>query len=148
MSLLNIFRNKVFQNGLLILIFVLAFYFVYYKQWKEQGVSLKKTVYVRVKIDSINTSMRGGAYFFYKYKIGNILYEDSQTIANTTMIKESEEIIKRNLGKYFYVKVSKDKPIYNELLLEYNVVDTTLIQPNNGWKELPEKIKSKYKMKD
>ena len=144
MSLLNIFRNKIFQNGLLILIFVLAFYFVYYKQWKEQETSLKKAVYVRVKIDSINTSMRGGAYFFYKYKIGNILYEDSQTIANTSISRESEEIIKKNLGKYFYVKVSKDRPNYNELLLEYTVVDTTSVQPNNGWKELPEKVKSKY----
>jgi hypothetical protein len=144
MSLLNIFRNKIFQNGLLILIFVLAFYFVYYKQWKEQETSLKKAVYVRVKIDSINTSMRGGAYFFYKYKIGNILYEDSQTIANTSISRESEEIIKKNLGKYFYVKVSEDRPNYNELLLEYTVVDTTSVQPNNGWKELPEKVKSKY----
>lgn len=148
MSLLNISRNKIFQNGLLILIFLLAYYFVYYKHWKEQETSLKKVVYVRVKIDSINTSMRGGAYFFYKYKIDNTLFEDSQTIANSTMIKESEEIIKEKLGKYFYAKVSKDRPIYNELLLEYNVVDTTLIQPNNGWEELPEKIKSKYKMKD
>jgi len=64
------------------------------------------------------------------------------------MSSESEEIIKSNLGKYFYVKVSKDKPNYNELLLEYDVVDTTLVQPNNGWKKLPEKVKSKYKIKD
>jgi hypothetical protein len=148
MKQLNILKNKFFQNSLLLIIFALAFYFVYYKRWEEQDASLKKAVYVRVKINDINTSMRGGPYFYYKYKINNVLFEDSQTIANTTMVKESKEKIKSNLGKYFYLKVSKEKPNYNDLLLEYSVIDTTLIQPKQGWKELPEKVKSNYSRKD
>jgi hypothetical protein len=137
------FKTKIIKNIFGLIILISAFIYMYLG-WKEREDAFKKVAYVRVKIDNINISMRGGPYFFYKYKINNISFEDSHTIANTTMVKESDEKIKSNLGRYFYLKVSKNKPIYNDLLLEYSVIDTTLVQPKRGWEVLPEKVKSKY----
>ena len=137
-------KSKFSQSILFIVIFLFLFYFVYYKEWKEREASLEEAIYVRVKIDNINTSTRGGPYFYYKYEINDSLFEGSESIGNNSMASESKEKIKSYLGKYFYLKVSRNKPKYNELLIEYKVMDTTLIQPKSGWKELPEKIKSRY----
>lgn len=71
------------------------------------------------------------------------MYKNSDVINNWDELAHNKKI-KEFVGYYFYAKVSKDKPKYNKLLIEYKVLDTTLVQPKRGWGKLPEKIKSNY----
>ena len=140
--MLSIFKSKSFQNIICLLILASAFVYMFLN-WRERKEALKEVVYIRVKIDSINTSSRGGPFFYFKFKINDTLYKTSDVINNWAELAHNKKI-NEFVGYYFYAKVSKEKPKYSKLLIEYKVVDTTLAQPKSGWKKLPEKIKSNY----
>lgn len=138
----NFLKPKTIANTISLIILISAFIYMYLG-WKEREEALKKVLYFRVKIKSVELGNKGGPCFFYDYYVDDKLYEGNYTVTNENELSQNKRL-REFKGDYFYTKVSKKKPKYNQLLIDYAVKDTTLIQPENGWNELPEKIKSIY----
>ncbi|MFH6996035.1 hypothetical protein [Flavobacterium sp. FlaQc-48] len=141
--MLNFFKSKIIPNIFGIIILISAFVYMYLTS-KEREKALTNVVYVRVKIKNVELGNKGGPCFFFDYYLNDKLYEGNYTVANENELSKTKRL-REFKADYFYIEVSKDKPKYNQLLINYSVKDTTLVQPKSGWKELPEKIASKYK---
>jgi hypothetical protein len=140
--MMDFFKTKIITNTFGLIILISAFIYMYLG-WKEREEALKNVIYARVKIKSVELGNKGGPCFFFDYHVDDKLYEGNYTVTNENELSKTKRL-REFKGDYFYIKVSEEKPKYNQLLIDYIVKDTTLVQPKNGWKELPEKIKSKY----
>ncbi|MEM0578774.1 hypothetical protein [Flavobacterium polysaccharolyticum] len=140
--MLNFLKTKIVPNIFCIIILMSAFIYMYLTS-KESEEALKNVVYARVKIKSVELGNKGGPLFLFDYHLNDSVYQGNYTIIDGEELSKTKRL-REFKGDYFYIKVSKEKPQYHQLLINYCVRDTTLIQPKSGWKELPEKILSKY----
>lgn len=109
-----------------------------YKKRERSKLSNESVSYVIGEVLKYEAGVKGASTLLVTYNYNHKEYRESIFPPDKFSNLEVWEMNNNDLDKFYLVKVLKSNPEIFEFLEDHPVRDTTLIQPINGWDELPE----------
>ncbi|CAM1345956.1 hypothetical protein [Tenacibaculum crassostreae] len=132
-------KNKILKLFPVLFAILLLVYVFYNNNRRETLLKKGETVYTLGTTTQLKSTSRSGLSIYYNFFLAN----DNKKIEARTFfdIKDAKKpyvfIKEKYIGKIFFVKYSKEKPIYSEIYFDKPVPDSLSNCTNCYWEKPP-----------